>query len=147
MVGYRVDDAALRDLVRREWGRLLDEAGRSPLSLRDTSTAAGHDAGEAEHDCPLLPLLPDLMPLIEELHHRPVEQLVPMIRRMLLERDFVDENGDSVIAAGADESSESHAAFVEREVQTLARVLGSLRRDAFERGAWSDAPVTPIMFG
>ena len=120
-----------RELLEHEWQR-MENAGA--LHSRN---------GNVAHSmclCPPVWLLPDLLAMVEESHDRPVRELTPTIRRMILEHNFVDAIGDGLI-----ESDEQ--ARVERLVQVLVKVLEKVRKTALDEGQWSEAPVTPLMFG
>jgi hypothetical protein len=84
-------------------------------------------------------MLRDLVDLMAENHHRPAAELEPMIRRMICENQFNDDNGDC--------SSEQHSAAVDVEVGMAIRTLERLRQHAIEQGLWSSKPNSPIMFG
>ena len=90
--------------------------------------------------CSLRWLLPDLVQMIQQSHERPVQELSPTIRCLLVEQHFADDNGDNVIDV-------QEEALVNEMVDLLVRVLLKVRAQAIHVGQWSDAPVTPIMFG
>ena len=77
--------------------------------------------------CPALWLLRDLVSLLEEFRDRPLTDLAPMVRRLILEQNFVDENGDSVFDTQC-------AKNVEHEVALILRALERTRREATEQG-------------
>jgi hypothetical protein len=90
--------------------------------------------------CPVVWVLHDLMQLMSECHDQPVRQLEPAIRRIILEQESADIHGDNVV----DALSRAH---MERHVNTVIDVLERIRQQAMLNGQWSDAPVTPLMFG
>lgn len=83
---------------------------------------------------------PELLALLDEFHDRPVRELAPLIRRLVLEQGFVDENGDSVI-------DEQEAARLDEVVELVLTALERVRQRFAELGRWSDVPVTPQMCG
>lgn len=120
-------ETAARELLSREWQR--ESLDQQPARSDPEITA----------DCPILWMLPEFLELVAEAHDQPAQNLAPLIQRLILERNFVDENGDSVI----DESIRD----VEHHVQVIVKVLEEIRKIALEDGSWSNAPVTPLMFG
>ena len=90
--------------------------------------------------CPVVWVLHDLMQLVSECHDQPVRQLEPAIRRIILEQESADVHGDDVVDALSQ-------ARVERHVNAVIDVLEQIRQQAVHNGQWSDAPVTPLMFG
>ena len=119
-------------LFEQEWKRLEQEKplrGQPPDSARQALCV-----------CPPLWLIPDLLALIEESHDQPVEKFTATIRRLILEQNFVDANGDGLIEVDEE-------ARVDQLVQVLIRVLEKVRKIALAEGRWSDMPVTPLMCG
>ena len=90
--------------------------------------------------CPVVWVLHDLVKLVAECHDQPVEHLEPAIRRIILEQESADIHGDNVVDALS-------RARMERYVHAVMEVLEHVRQQAVESGQWSDAPVTPLMFG
>lgn len=98
------------------------------------------DSGTAVAEyCPVSWLLPELLSLVAESPQRPVSDQEPLIRRYLTERTFHD--------AGGDHAADDDTAAVDHQIQVLVRVLEQVRKMALAKGRWSDAPVTPQMFG
>lgn len=85
-------------------------------------------------------LTPDLLALLEEFRDRPTSELTPLIRRLLAEQSFIDENGDSVI-------DECELAMLEHEVRLVVEVLDRVRSRCRDEGRWAGTPTTPQMFG
>jgi len=123
-----------RDMLDQAWSR---RHGRSETPKRAATAARGHRDEECETCCPASPMLPVLLDLVAEQHDRPVRDLAPVIRSVLHERGFFD---------GGDRGVE-HNDDVEEQVEVVVDVLEKLRLDALEEGRWSNAPVTPLMFG
>lgn len=90
--------------------------------------------------CSLRWLLPDLVQMISQSHEKPVQELAPTIRCLLVDQHFADDNGDNVI-------DDQEEAMVNEMADLLVSVLLQVRTKAIHGGQWSDAPVTPIMFG
>lgn len=88
---------------------------------------------------PVAWMLEDLVDLMSENHHRPASELEPMIRRVIRDNQFNDDNGDCC--------SEQHEAMIDVEVDLAMRVLERLRLHAIKQGHWSNKPNSPIMFG
>ncbi|MCX5662535.1 MAG: hypothetical protein NTW19_22870 [Planctomycetota bacterium] len=95
---------------------------------------------QADGGADLAALLPELIGLLEEGHDQPVDHLAPMIHRRILERSFVDENGDSVL-------DESLLADIDTQTKQALSLLQGVQTEAMSRGIWSSAPVTPLMCG
>ena len=98
---------------------------------RQQEETASRGLKETGAVCPALWLLRDLTCLLEEFRDRPVNDLAPMIRRLILEQNFVDENGDSVFDTQC-------AAEVEREIALILRALENTRQQALEQGLLSN---------
>lgn len=120
-----------RQVLQSHWDRFVQDRARD-----DASSCA-----LAPEVCPLLWLVPEFLNLVLEEHDRPIHELEPIIRRLIDEADFVDENGDTTIGAT------THGHEVEEQARLVVAMLMELRASATEHGQWSDAPVTPIMFG
>ncbi len=99
----------------------------------------GHGAHAAA--CPLTVLAPRLTQLIEEVGDGPLDHHRDCVRQMVLDLQFIDENGDSII-------DEREMEMLEREVTLLVDALEVMRKEAHRRGALSHAGGTPSsMFG
>lgn len=117
-----IETYALR-LLREEWRR--DE--RQP-----EHTASACDGRETYW------ILPEVLQLLAEHGHHPIEQLRPQLLALLTEHQFVDESGDSV----AEGDSE-----LDHEVQVLLRALDRVREYAIARGHIPGVDATPLMYG
>jgi hypothetical protein len=122
------------DLCEREWRR------RHQAQLYDATGSAPPLHHVAERVCPLRLIMPSLLRLLQQYHHRPMDELRPTIRRLVEERDFVDECGDPCIDC-------EHERLMQAYVDLLVHVLERVRRHNLTHGEWSNAPVTPQMFG
>lgn len=85
-------------------------------------------------------VMPILLELLAECHDRPAHYFTPTIRRQLIEHCFIIDNGD-------DMDKQERVVSLEQQVQMLVRVLEQLRQTLLRQGQWSDAPVTPQMYG
>lgn len=85
-------------------------------------------------------LLPELLAIVEEFHDRPVEEIAPLIGRLVVDQEFVDHNGDAI-----PDSLDPQG--VRQRVVMLVEVLERVRRQALEQGLWCSVPVTPLMCG
>jgi len=124
-------EESARQALQSHWERLVQE--------RQLDESASHAASPTE--CPLLWRVPDFVSLIAQEHDRPIGELEPIVRRLIDEADFVDENGDTMIGTA------THDQEVDEQAKLVIAVLEELCAEAVGRGYWSDAPVTPIMFG
>lgn len=121
-----VDSA--RDMLRQEWSRAI----------------AGRDSDRVDSDCPAVSLLPQLVDMIAESCDRPVAQLAPTIKRVIVERTFHGLCGDHAGGAGC---AAAGSRSIERQVHVMVLVLERVRLSALAKGQWSTMPVTPQMFG
>lgn len=130
------DPAEARDAAAGDAGRFAG-AGRADRALErdelDPSTARFSDSPYW--------LLPELLRLAAEQPDRPVDELEPAIRELVVERRFVETAGDPVAEGRA------HEWTVQFYVTALMRVLQRLRDRGLDTGAWSTMPTTPQMFG
>jgi len=85
-------------------------------------------------------LAPRLIDLLMESHHQPIDQFEGVVRRLVIEQHFVGENGD-------DSMDEAIPLGVDRHVRVLVMTLEHVRNELLGEGKWSEAPVTPLMFG
>jgi hypothetical protein len=122
------------DLCRREWHRRVNR-----MTLGSQGSALTVDQ-LAERICPMRSLLPELIELMHQHQDQPADQLRPIIRRMIEERDFLDDCGDPCIDC-------EHDQLLEVYVDLLVHALERVRYHNLTRGEWSTAPVTPQMFG
>jgi hypothetical protein len=162
MQGPRSDTAAeLTGELRREEGRLgcrarcagnwtrslamfdqtiLEAALREKICAQGVTDGRGIRGDEGPGSSPALWLLDDLVGLLAEFHDRPMHELAPMIRRMLVEQHFVDDNGNNVLQART-------GAEIDRHVRQITEVLESVRKQALEQGLLCDLPTCPLMYG
>ncbi len=117
-----------KDAICLRWHRLKHGQG-----LR-----TGHDAHHTV--CPLTVLAPKLTQLIEEMGDSPFDMHRDCLRQMVLELQFIDEHGDSVI-------DEREMEILEREVNLLVDALEVMRKEAHRRGVLSRCQNAPTMFG
>jgi len=89
---------------------------------------------------PMQWMLDDLLPLLQEYHDRPIMDLGPLIRQLVMEKDFADGCGDRVI-------DDEYVAQLDLRVDLIITVLERVRLRCIEDHEWSDAPVAPQMFG
>lgn len=85
-------------------------------------------------------VLDDFLALLAESHEQPTLQLRPMIRRLLIEKMFMDHTGDSMHHA----TGNFH---LEKQVDHIVTTLEQVRQHALSRGQWSDQPSPPLMCG
>lgn len=85
-------------------------------------------------------LIPHLIELLDGQYNRPVDELESTVRSLILEQTFIHDCGDHVVDA-------AQKARIDHQVMLLIRILNLMRDDANESHQWSDAPVTPQMFG
>lgn len=117
-----------RELLENEWCKFLQA---SPEQHRDVSIP---------DSCTIMWLTPVLVDMMAETHEQPADKLGPMIRRLLVEQHFCDDNGDNVVADAEEE-------LLDNLVRLIVQVLERVRRSAIANGQWSNAPVTPLMCG
>jgi hypothetical protein len=130
-------------LLQEEWGRLphaeLPRAERTDAKRRSGGGDDGCAACPPELS-PVYAVLPGLIRLITECTDRPVEKFRPTIKRLILEQLFMEVGGDSIVDA-------HQMMRVNLYVELTVRVLVRIRRRDRDTLGWSDAPVTPQMFG
>jgi len=85
-------------------------------------------------------MIEQLLNLVEEFHQRPVRELEPTIRRMLIDQSFCDDNGDSVTDGLFERTFNA-------QVTLTVRVLERVRRQGLSQGRWSEMPAAQPMFG
>jgi hypothetical protein len=123
----------VRDLVRRH----LRPKSSQPQEPCDHDPVSGSD-GICE-EC-LVQMLPELIELVCSDHEQPVSHFAPTIRRMIEERWFIDENGDSVVDLNLER-------MLDHKVGVLVTVLEEFQQRAMHKGEWSSLPAAPIMCG
>jgi hypothetical protein len=128
-------DVIVLDLCEREWRRRQQQGETKWINA---PVPPLHQV--AERICPMRVILPSLTRLLRQQPHRPVAELAPTIRRLVEERDFVDECGDPCIDL-------EHERLTGEYVDLLVNVLERVRQHNLSRSEWSEAPVTPQMFG
>lgn len=121
-------ERAARELYDQEWQR----------HRRTPRAAAGPDP--SLQVCPVGWLLHDLLRLIAEGHDRPVRELEPMIRQLIVEKNFCDETGDVCL-------DDQQRRSIDDYVDVLVRVLERVREQAVASGAWSSLPASAPMCG
>lgn len=126
-------------LLQEEWAR-LPHAELPKAERPGVKHGAGGGAAWPPELSPVYAVLPGLIRLITECADRPVEKFRPTIKRLILEQLFVEVGGDSVVDA-------YHMMRVNLYVELTVRVLVRIRRRDHDTRGWSDAPVTPQMFG
>lgn len=85
-------------------------------------------------------LIPHLIELLDGQYNQPVDELESTVRSLILEQTFIHDGGDHIVDA-------AQKARIDHQVMLLIRILNLMRDDANESHQWSDAPVTPQMFG
>lgn len=120
-----------RELFEREWKKEHRESMPSGVSARQQSCVLPQSTMWVLHD---------LVQMITESHNQPVRQMAPMIRRLITEQNFADDCGDPIISVDRE-------AQIDLQVEVVLRVLEQLRHLALDQGLWSNAPMTPPMFG
>jgi hypothetical protein len=121
------------ELFEQEWQRRLTAVAA------DRPGAASRDLRNIDQTL-ALGLLRELIDLLETQHERPVRHLVPTIRLLILEHDFIDDGGDQ----SAERSLQQR---VDELVELYVGLLEQVRQRAITSGEWSDLPATPQMFG
>jgi hypothetical protein len=129
-------DFARQALLRR-WHTLENRWQNSHAS---SSGIAGNHSTATVETCPALWILPELLDLLSNHPDRPIEELASQIRRMLVDREFVDDNGDTCV-------STAHTESIELQVRLIVEVLQDVRRNARQHGQWCGCPSCPQMFG
>jgi len=134
--------ASLEDLARQffelEWKR--NNKRRNTTRYSRGVDEYGYSQNQTDETCPVSWLLPELLELVSEDHNRPVLELEPVIRRVVLENEFVGACPGVVV-------NEHHDDIIDLTVKMIVRSLEKVRRHALQRGEWSDAPITPLMCG
>ncbi len=90
--------------------------------------------------CPALWKLQELLSLLDERHDEPATHLTPLVRRVLTEQTFIDENGDGVI-------DDMCRIDIDRQVRLIVTVLERVRIEALEHGWWSEVSQTEQWVG
>ncbi|MBI1336478.1 MAG: hypothetical protein GC164_05900 [Phycisphaera sp.] len=81
-----------------------------------------------------------LVELLCEFHDRPASHLGPMIRRIIVEQEFIDDTGDSMI-------DQDFMVCLDHYVDMIVEALEQVRQRCRREGHWSDTPITPLMCG
>jgi hypothetical protein len=113
-----------RNLLYREWGKLCGDASSNPICAMMPTEAMVHE----------------MVDLLAETHEQGVEELRSAIHSRLFDSLFVDDGGDSMVLDDLLDEVESHVTF-------WVSLLKEVRDYAIRQGLWSDAPITPQMFG
>jgi hypothetical protein len=120
---------------------VLETTIRGKISQQYAGAAdRGIHGDEGPGSCPALWLLHDLAGLLIDFHDRPAGELSPMVRRLIVEQNFVDDNGDSVLECCT-------SAEIDRHVTQITGILEAVRREADQQGLWRELPATPLMCG
>lgn len=114
------------------------EAHKLLSRQRDSGTAVAEGLPEAFWDR-ADELLDPLLELVHEQPDQPAERLEPVVRRLLVERNFCCDGGCLI--------DEDFERSLDVCVAELLEVLEQVRRQAIEQGRWYAAPAAPIMFG
>lgn len=105
---------------------------------RASGAAVAEGLPETFWDC-ARELLEPLLELVHEQPDQPADRLEPVVRRLLVERNFCCEGGCLI--------DEDFERCLDACVDELLQVLEQVRRLAIEQGRWYAAPAAPIMFG
>lgn len=126
-------------LLHEEWERLNKPAqNKKPAtSSRKTKPQAAPCSAELS---PVITVLPGLIRLVNECTDRPVTKFRPTIERLIREQLFIEVGGDALVDPHQNVQIESY-------VQLTVCVLVRIRENTQGQDGWSDAPVTPQMFG
>jgi len=116
----------------------LVEFARESLQ-REYVKFEGGDDTDHFNTCPCAWMLDALLELVAENPNRPVSDLEPVIHRMIVENQFIDDGGDSMVLDAVESA--------DRESQVLIKVLERCRQIGLKEGLWSSEPSAPIMFG
>ena len=123
-----IREKAARYFLLNEWKRMRgDELARNGVCNLPV-------------ECPAVAIIHECISLIDQHNDSPVRELAPAIRRLITERIFVDENGDSCVI-------EDLPVTINREVEMIVQALEQFRESGIGRSSWSDVPNSPIMFG
>jgi hypothetical protein len=124
----------VRELVRHH---LRPETPSTTPSL-----PCDHESESSDGICEecLVQMLPELLDLVCSDHEQPASHFAPTIRRMIEERWFIDENGDSVVDLNLER-------MLDHKVGVLVTVLEELQQRAVRQGEWSNLPAAQIMCG
>jgi len=117
--------------IAREARELLDRQ-------RQTGTAVAESVPDGFWDC-AQQLLDTLLELVHEQPDQPADRLEPVIRRLLVERNFCFDGGCVI--------DEDFSRCLDLCVDELVQVLERVRLRALEEGRWYTAPAAPMMFG
>lgn len=126
-----------RQALIRRWNVIED---RWQQSHATSGGSSGNHATATVETGPALWILPELLDLLSNHPDRPIEELAGHIRRMLVDREFVDDNGDTCV-------STAHSEIIELQVRLIVEVLQDVRRNARQHGQWCGCPSCPQMFG
>jgi hypothetical protein len=126
-------------LLHEEWERLI-----SPVQTKKPKTdirkKASETSGCPPELSPVVTVLPGLIRLVNECTDRPVTKFRPTIKHLIQEQLFMEAAGDSIVDPHQNVQVDSY-------VELTIRVLVRVRENALGQDEWSDAPVTPQMFG
>lgn len=138
---YHSLDPGTLQLLHEEWERMPGSTStEQDGASRERKTKPKQDPYHAHELSPVIAVLPGLIRLVHECTDRPVNKFRPVIKRLILEQVFMEVGGDSIVDA-------QHMMQVREHVELTVRVLVKVRHHGLGKDEWSDAPVTPMMFG
>jgi len=123
------------ELLHEEWER---QNNKPQKARRGKPVRKGR--GCSHELSPVIAVLPGLIRLVNECTDRPVTKFRPTIKRLIHEQLFMEIGGDSIVDPHLNVQ-------IERYVELTVRVLVRVRQNTLGQDEWSDAPVTPQMFG
>lgn len=118
-----------RQMMEMEWEKTVHGSDRDPLGVRSASDR-----------CPALWVIEDLLAIVAEQRHEPVSGLRSMIRRVLTEQHYVDDNGDTMLDQIVSGGSE-------KQLDLVIDVLERVKQLALATGEWSDGDAVVPMCG
>lgn len=121
----------LRRLLIREFGLLNGDSFHGDASTEE-------DIGNTV--CPALWIVSELIALVEEFRDRQIRDLAPMVRRMLMEQSFVNDNGDSILDGSWEDQVQEH-------VEKVLRALEIVKQEAESHGLWGCNEPAAQFFG
>ena len=137
---YHSLDHVTLQLLEEEWRRMPLARKASGKSTKKHEAVPKSSTRPPHELSPIVAALPHLIQVARDHPEKPIEDLRPMIKRVILEQLFVDITGDSIIET-------HHHLQVKQYVELTVRVLVRFRWDEFGAEQWSDMPITPQMFG
>jgi hypothetical protein len=126
-------------LLHEEWEKLNHTPPHKKTTLSRSELVSPPHACSPELS-PVVAVLPGLIRLVNECTDRPVTKFRPTIQRLIQEQLFIDVCGDCIVDPHQNVQIDS---YVELTICVLVRI----RENTLGQNEWSDAPVTPQMFG